>query len=308
MEIKLICIFKKTTIMRIILIVFLFGIKTVYSQEGGKVNDQFLKAIVNIKVDTFSGTGFMIGCGRESNIKYFLITNKHMIGSWSMVDSFIPAKEITVTLYRDNDKVHFFDIKIPILDHAGKLNNNILIHQDQSVDIACIYLNDFLLGVEKKGFKTFDTSFLCPLESIKKTTYIGLGSQVFAIGYPANLMITKSNEPIVKSGYIASSFSGDLNMKEKWKTRSNKIILSTNKSRYFLVDGLIIPGNSGGPVLSPIIGLFFENGHVISQNPPIQNRIIGIVSYIKPNTGISTIYAADYILELIRNQILQHSN
>ena len=276
-----------------------------YSQEGGKVHESFLKAVVNIKVNNSSGTGFIVGVGKGKgkDRMFFLVTNKHMIGQWSMVDLFIPAKEIKVTLYRNNKNIHFFDITIPISDSSNKLNENVIVHPNPSVDVATIYLNDFLIGAGQVSFNNLDTSFLAPLDSIKKTTFIGLGSQVFALGYPANIMITKSNEPIVKTGYIASSFSGDLGMKEKWENKFKKSVAAVNNTKYFLVDGLIIPGNSGGPVLSPIINTFYENGQIYYQDPPIQNRILGIVSYIKPNTGICTVYAADYILELIRNQI-----
>jgi hypothetical protein len=286
--------------MKALLFVFFLAIIKSYCQEGGKVDENFLKAVVYIKKDSSSGTGFIIGVANGKDIKFFLVTNKHMIGHWSMVDSFIPAKEIIVTLYRSDENQRFFDVTIPILDVANKLNKNVVIHHDPSVDIACIYLNDFLKGVGMVSFTTLDPKFLAPLDSIKKTAFIGLGSQVFAIGYPANIMISKSNEPIVKSGHIASSFSGDLDLVERWTDRYNRNVELTNRSKYFLVDGIIIGGNSGGPVISPIINLSYERGHAYLHDPPLQNRIIGIVSYLKFNTGITIVYAADYILELIR--------
>lgn len=289
--------------MKVLFVLSLIITNVIFAQEGGKVNEEFLKAVVNIKKDNNTGTGFIIGTDKNKDRNFYLVTNKHMIGSWSMVDSFIPAKVISITIYRNDKNVRFFDVNIPILDSAGNLNQNVIVHKDPSVDVACIYLNDILKGVGKVSFNSLDTGFLCPLDSIKSKTFIGLGSQVFAIGYPANIMITKSNEPIVKTGYLASSFSGELNMKEQWTNRSNKKIFANNLSKYFLVDGLIIPGNSGGPVMSPILSIFYEHGNVMFQDPPRQNMILGIVSYIKPGTGICTVYASDYILELIRELI-----
>ena len=49
-----------------------------YSQEGGKVHESFLKAVVYIKVNNSSGTGFIVGVGKGKgkDRMFFLVTNK----------------------------------------------------------------------------------------------------------------------------------------------------------------------------------------------------------------------------------------
>ena len=77
-------------------------------------------------------------------------------------------------------------------------------------------------------------------------------------------------------------------------------IKTLTEGKIFIVDGLIIPGNSGGPVkISQEVGWFTINGK-LQHLQDLKNYFIGIVSNIYTNTGLATIFSSDNILEVIR--------
>jgi len=70
------------------------------------------------------------------------------------------------------------------------------------------------------------------------------------VGYPAGFKLATSNYPIAKAAFYSIKIIRKPQNINKLKNRSGiqiQKILSTN----FVVDGLIIGGNSGGPILSP---------------------------------------------------------
>ncbi len=75
------------------------------------------------------------------------------------------------------------------------------------------------------------------------------------------------------------------------------------RGKLFLIDGLIVPGNSGGPVLLPAGESFGQNltGGQFAIRMTQNNRIIGIVSSINGPSGLTFAYSSDYIDELIES-------
>lgn len=72
------------------------------------------------------------------------------------------------------------------------------------------------------------------------------------------------------------------------------------RRKFFLVDGLIIGGNSGGPIIHPKMRKFrVKDGQFAWTKEEVPNLVFGIVSFGLPGTGITTVYASDHILELI---------
>lgn len=73
-------------------------------------------------------------------------------------------------------------------------------------------------------------------------------------------------------------------------------------SKFFLVDGLIIGNNSGGPIIAPKDFQYNINDKLEfdSMTYPGGNSILGIVSFGWPGTGLTVIFPSDYILELIK--------
>ena len=143
-------------------------------------------------------------------------------------------------------------------------------------------------------------SYLIPLQDVKSATTIGIGSQIFAIGYPAGIKLDKTNFPIAKSGYISSPLSGKIELTTSVLNHANRPCPLTYNCKFFLVDGLIIGGNSGSPIVNPNETKYrISNGQIQFTQNPIPNLIIGIVSSGMNGTGISIIFPSDYILELV---------
>ncbi|HWJ25553.1 MAG TPA: hypothetical protein VNS32_03365 [Flavisolibacter sp.] len=117
-------------------------------------------------------------------------------------------------------------------------------------------------------------------------------------------MDAATNLPIGKAAYIASSTSGKLKVYSSWKNRSGSIINISPDGPFFLVDGLITFGNSGGPVVAPYEYIYnvSPDGRVLHSKGKIPNLVLGIVSNGDASTGLTVIYASDIILEMLNER------
>jgi len=125
---------------------------------------------------------------------------------------------------------------------------------------------------------------------------------VFALGYPLGITSLLTNRAVAKAGYLAAIPGEELAFSTPSKTCDGKkdglVVL---RGKLLLVDGLIVPGNSGGPVLLPA-GESFGRDSITGQfqiRMTKSNRIIGIVSSTLGPSGLSVAYSSDYIDELI---------
>lgn len=272
----------------------------VLTQDYGSIEERVLKCIINIDG---LGTGFLVERQIPNQLgksKIFLITNKHMIGSWNMVDPFIPKPKITGYFYSNQLGIPTIALDITILDAKNNYLPTVKIHPRHKIDIVVIDVTQQILTTPNLYISRLDMSYLVPLEDIGKNTYTGVGDQVFAIGYPAGITSKNTNLPIVKSGFISSSLSGDLEIYSNWKDRIGNIHKVSGEGKFFLVDGLIVGGNSGGPIVHPRQRKYkVEKGQLSYTKDEIPNLVFGIVSYTLTDTGISVIYSSDHILELI---------
>lgn len=289
----------------LIAIIFLTSYE-IQGQSVGRVDEGMLKCIVNIDG---KGTGFLVARNLPSDktkSKIYIVTNKHMIGDWSLVDTLIPNPAIKVYLYLKDTSVAVAPVNVPILDKAKKLLPTVKIHTNPKIDIVAIDITQQIVSTKNLDINYFDMSYLIPIDSIAKTTYTGIGDQVYAIGYPAGITSTNTNKPIIKSGYISSSLSGGLKINSDWISRSKKKIKTSAEGKFFLVDGLIIGGNSGGPIVHPKERKYkVENGQLAYTQGEIPNLIFGIVSFGLANTGISVIYSCDHIIEVLNQHRLE---
>jgi hypothetical protein len=69
--------------------------------------------------------------------------------------------------------------------------------------------------------------------------------------------------------------------------------------KIFLVDGNIIGGNSGGPIVTGRQSVTRSGGASSSGQMQMKNVVIGVVSQGIARTGINIIYGCDYIFELL---------
>lgn len=280
-----------------LLILFLFGIKlNSFAQFDtlGPVSSQVINTVIEIEKGNERGSGFLV----SFNSKILLVTNKHVVGSWSPVDPLLYSDSLYINLYSSpGQNSNIIRKGINIANSGKPITSKIKIHPNQKIDIAVIDLSNDIGNLPIQNTKFIDTSYFIKLEIARN--FLTYGSQVFTIGYPAGLKSFKTNEPLVKSGFLASSLDGNLIMEQTWNNRKGLPIKVLTDGKIFIVDGLIIPGNSGGPVILSQEITWFQIDGVLKhlQNP--KNYFIGIVSNIYSNTGLTTIFSADNILEVI---------
>ncbi len=239
----------------------------------------------------YIATGFLYGYPAGKNEKgqeaywVFLVTNRHVIEG---------ATDILVRFNAQasqDPKTQRIPIKCP--DGTARWT----VHPNFDVDVAVLLIDEFLSQIEKSGIKM---SFIC--EGIHTTTLdemrnseFGEGNEVFVLGFPLGMAGITQNYVIVRQGIVARI--------RDWYCKDTKS---------FLIDSLIFPGNSGGPVISKPVFASYGN------KPGIDSKLIGMVSGYLPykdvalssqtgrpkilfeeNSGLATVVPIDTIQETV---------
>jgi len=277
-------------------------------EEVGRIPKNLLKGIVKIQTPAgITGTGFLVSkqipLKTDSVRVVFLVTNKHIIGDWNAADG-------NIQNYYNHLNVFFYSktrtdqtlTKVALKDSSGILRvDKIFIHPDPRKDVVIINVMEEIANNSLIDLLIFDVSYLLKFNDIMNW-FTGLGDQVFALGYPLGITSLKNNFPIAKSGYLASlpgeEFAIDINVINRKKVN----VKTRMEGKFLLIDGLIVGGNSGGPVVLP-------SELAIRRNPKTnkvefgsemkKNYVIGIVSSALGPSGLSVCLSSDYILEMI---------
>jgi S1-C subfamily serine protease len=237
------------------------------------------------------GTGFLFGELFEetedtSNIyAVYLVTNKHVLHNLDL---------ILVRFNPQNDQPAK-DYPIVLKDKDGNLQWTG--HPDPEVDVAVIGVN--IGNVRAEGMKCHFFESDRHVETIKQLEVreASEGDSIFIMGFPMGIVAKDRQHVFVRNGIIS-------------RIRD----LFEKRSKDFVVDAFVFPGNSGGPVISrpevqSITGTQFSN----------KSNLIGIVKAYIPyndiavsqqtnrprvifeeNTGLSKVEPVDYILETIQ--------
>ena len=186
-------------------------------------------------------------------------------------------------------------------DNIGKITTKLKSHPNPKVDIAIIDVTNEINTTLDVDLVSFDTSFLGKFKNLYEDMYVGIGDQVFAIGYPFGITSIIYNLPIAKSCYISSLPGDEFQVELQCQNRAKKNVNTIVKGKLIIVDGLIVGGNSGSPVVLPSeirFKLDEKSGFQYTKGP-LENIVLGIVSSKLGNSGISIVYSSDYIKELI---------
>jgi len=237
-----------------------------------------------------------------------------MLSDWTLADGNISKfnKYIKVYFYsNDPNKTEPINpIQIFLQSDEGNLiNQKVEMHKDDLVDVAIVYLNKDLEGIKNIEVPSFDISYLRPFDSIT-SMYFNIGSQVFVLGYPYGITSLKNNLPIAKFGFIASTPGEIFSLKFLVPNRKGikEIVQLTGK--LLIIDGLIVPGNSGGPVILPSIIKTRINPDTQQweyMTKPTENLVVGVLAGGFDSSGLSYSYSSDYVVETI-NQFLKKRN
>jgi hypothetical protein len=240
-----------------------------------------------------AGSGFLVFVPVDTNGfgRVLLITNKHVLPKPT------ESKTITVKIpYKLENSFTFIQFTVEIFNKSNILNHNIRFHGDKNTDVAAIDITD-IVNLRKLSLNPIHSSFL-----LKKSEYqthnIGLGNEIFIIGYPSSIYDEQTASPIVRQGTIASypyhDFYFNKSLLEKDSTLPNPL-------KGFLIDGSIFGGSSGSMVIlktswemtDPKRFAFVKEVNyilgIISRNISIKNQSLDI--------GI--VFSSDNILEVI---------
>ena len=148
---------------------------------------------------------------------------------------------------------------------------------------------------------SFDVNDLLPFNRIS-TWFTGLGDQVFVMGYPLGIASLKNNYPIAKSGYLASLPGEEFVVNYPCKNRKNELVTTRIAGKILAIDGLIVGGNSGGPVVLPVemkTRRDPKTNQFQRSSEATKNFVIGIMSSVLGHSGVNIAYSSDYIQCLI---------
>lgn len=281
---------------------------------GSGIAPELLRAVVKIASSATNhspnavGTGFVVSCEgvwktKEQRLA-FLITNKHIIGDWTLADGNILERRryLEVTFYGPIGGA-FTPVTIPLLGQDGNpLPNRLLLAEDNKVDLAAIFLNEIPVPRNLSlATDSFDTSYLLPFSKIQ-SWFVGLGDQVFALGYPYGIALAKTSYPIAKAGYLATVPGQEFSMDLPCESRNGEQRTVRLEGRLLVIDGLIVPGNSGGPVVVPSdlkVRRDPDTKQLQFATEQRRNFVIGVVSTAIGSSGLTLVYGCDYVLELV---------
>jgi len=252
----------------------------------------FFDAVVAIGVQppvaikkTWIGSGFLVGRPQDNDPQkstVYLITNKHVVEN---------GKQIIVKFNSTNNSATM-DYPVDLSPNGSPAYS---VHP--TADIIAMQINPNVLSNDNSMFNYFNLPKHSLNLSQMRSTGVGEGSLIYALGFPMNLVNDRIQAPICRLGCIAriaDAFSDD-----------NTID--------FLVDCQTFPGNSGDPIINrPEIVAIEGTPHNNSAN------LIGILhSYItyqetlvstqtkrvrvvnEENSGLTMVHPVDRIKEVV---------
>jgi hypothetical protein len=198
-------------------------------------------------VGTRVGTGFLIGDTPATEDEYgrlrvtwetpstrsYLVTARHVLGANASVISCTHEYQLR---YNGLASEGFAAKTEPFV-----ITNdppNWAIHPDESVDVAVLDVTRWVLGIADGYFRFWPLSEIANAISLASVD-CDAGDNVFVLGYPLTLRQGATNLPLVRQGVLATS--------------PRRALVDPDTStglRGFLVDGAIMPGSSGSPVVS----------------------------------------------------------
>jgi hypothetical protein len=240
-------------------------------------------------------TGFLMA--EKTKTKVYLVTNKHVIGKDENK--------------RRNSKWLFLHINIEsddgsILGKRVEFCFELMVwkeHPNKDTDVIAFDITQLTSQIEKlKAYATLDEYLVTP--ELIQTYDIKIADEVMIIGYPQihGLKHKITNFPVVREGIIATNIDEDLEDHYPSKDDPTK---RTRVLRGFLVDGAVIPGSSGSPViLKPTPSRSIRNYIKFDSFPPMLLGIVAETRYaFTPDNMYSTNLGLVFNAETIRETI-----
>ena len=300
-------------------LVVLILLETGMAHASDRLDSALLKSVLRIETapsangDPNVGSGFLVAAREDTTGKVLLVTNKHMIGDWSYGDGNIQTLRpwINVFFYRANDPSgqSYRPTRVDLLNGSTLDAAKVHLHPVSKIDLVAIDVTDKVRDqAQHIEFTAYAPSYLVPFEKIQvQLTYIA--DQVIALGYPLGIRSLRNNYPIAKIGYLASTPGEEVSIPIRLQNRAGAWVNISIDGKFLVVDGLIVPGNSGGPVV-------LAGGTRVRRDPTtnqlqfsdqsIKNYVAGVVSF-GLGGGLTIVVSSDYLLELLQSIALPGS-
>lgn len=236
------------------------------------------------------GTGFLVGRRLDDGSgRVFLVTNKHVLNEEESKRR--DATQITVYLNVEENGGPIKGEKVLIILNLDNGTKRWREHADKDVDVLAFDVTP-LIAQYPQIKKRWAESVLFFNESLKKEHDITMGDDVVVIGYPMGLRHRTSNLPLMRNGSIATNIGESLEdeVEEENGTKRKRVL------RGFLIDGGVVPGSSGSPViLKPVSGRVVNRTINLSTPPPILLGIVAETRYapIKYRSGQTSLSFAN---------------
>lgn len=230
----------------------------------------WIKTTCQVITEDGTGTGFLLGIKEKKKI--FFITNKHVINKDTEKRHQTSEIKLAINIEDKDGLVKKDNIRIEFNKNQWRE------HSDSDVDVYVLDVTGAILELSRKyGEKLYGqsilNSYIADQDKIRELD-IKMTDEVFIIGYPSadKLQHYTTNFPFVTDGTISSNIGQTLEDEHKEKDGSvRKRVLKA-----FLINGGILPGSSGSPViLKPTPYRQIGNEIVYDNFPPI---LLGIAS------------------------------
>jgi hypothetical protein len=257
---------------------------------------QWMKATMLIERvvdgDSFTGTGFLVGRPVEGGLQIFLVTNKHVLGPQRRF-----GQSLLLHLNVSNENMPEVEPYSVTYTYRPQSFRE---HARAFVDVCAVNITAIIAELPRLSYEYIAYGGLA-LPDLISTLDIGAGDDILSIGYPLGFSQGVNNLPIVRQGVIATSLRHDLS----GAALSDQVNLGPHPA--FLVDGGVVHGSSGSPIiLKPVAGRLVRGVYEMGNTQPV---LLGILAKTKFATipenreptyaGMGLAFKADAIQETI---------
>jgi S1-C subfamily serine protease len=249
------------------------------------------------------GTGFLVSRLIDENYgRIFLVTNKHVLNEEAEMRQSATWVRLYFNFKNADGSITGETTNLPLnLNDGAKRWRE---HPENDVDVLAFDVTILLEQYPQTKGKWADYSDFGD-RSKREELDITIGEEALVIGYPLGLRHAKTNFPLVRGGIIATRIGE--NLEDEYKEKDGTI--RKRLLRGFLIDGAVIPGSSGSPVvLKPTTGRFVKDKILLGLSPAI---LLGIVAetryapirtpegYIPSFAGLGLAFDAETVKETI---------
>ncbi len=254
------------------------------------------------------GTGFLL----FSNLGFtkgsvYLVTNKHNLPPEGKQNDI----QIRVVVRDDDGSSRVAEVTVPVVGPDGKYYPSVQVHPDPDTDVAAINIAwaafsskfQVLIDAITTG-KRLEPSMLLSVDQVRASS-IGVGSQVYVLGFPAALYDPRNVSPVLRVGVISTDPVEGFSFNDELR----QTIGLPKHINGFLIDSNVYPGSSGSLVIA---GPDTAAGRPEKGQPETsawRPRILGIVAGSIPifdaplrsfeRIGLGIVYSADAIRDVI---------